>query len=517
MLTLAPGVTLWDSGEFLAAIHALGIPHPPGTPLYVLLGNVWSLLFADLFGFARAINLLSAVSTALGCGILANLFAKWTGDDFGATAAGITAGLMSTVWMSATETEVYAVALLFGCLILWAGDRAGERSDMRWSLLTAYLAGLAWSLHLTALLVLPSAILLVFTTHDGYFAVPVGRRHADGRRETHSFAKLMRASIIVALLGMTSALFLYFRARHDPAINQGNPSTLSALVDVILRRQYDVPSLWPRQAPLYLQLGNVFEYADWQFAKGLAPDAPPSWWRTPITVVYALLGFVGFMAHRNSDRRSWRAMFLLFLISTLGVVIYLNLKASPSFGVGFLPANAAHEARERDYFFFFAFICWGLWAGFGAIRLSRLLKPPLNMIAIVLPFAPLILNWTAVDRRRDEVEARARIDSGEMLSKVPPNGVMLALGDNDTYPLWYLQQVESTRRDVTIVTVPLLGAKWYRAELARRYKLLDSTAVEDWVGRDSTVALLTRRSYAQNRPVVKSSFFSSDSTYKTRK
>ena len=114
MLTLAPGVTLWDSGEFLAAIHALGIPHPPGTPLYVLIGNVWSVLFADLFGFARAINLLSAVSTAAGCGVLASLFAKWSGDGLGATAAGIAAGLMSTLWMSATETEVYALAFLFG-------------------------------------------------------------------------------------------------------------------------------------------------------------------------------------------------------------------------------------------------------------------------------------------------------------------------------------------------------------------------------------------------------------------
>ena len=105
MLTLAPGVTLWDAGEFLAAIRTLGIPHPPGTPLYVLLGRVWSLAFGDLFGFARSINLLSAVCTALGCGILASLFAKWTGDSFAGTAAGITAGLMSTVWLSATETE----------------------------------------------------------------------------------------------------------------------------------------------------------------------------------------------------------------------------------------------------------------------------------------------------------------------------------------------------------------------------------------------------------------------------
>ena len=72
MLTLAPGVTLWDSGEFLAAIKTLGIPHPPGTPLYILIGKVWSIAFADLFGFARSINLLSAVCTALGCGILAS-------------------------------------------------------------------------------------------------------------------------------------------------------------------------------------------------------------------------------------------------------------------------------------------------------------------------------------------------------------------------------------------------------------------------------------------------------------
>jgi hypothetical protein len=517
MLTLAPGVTPWDSGEFLAAIHSFGLPHPPGTPLYVLIGKVWSMIFASAFGFARSINLLSAVCTAFACGILASLFAKWTEDGLAATAAGLTAGLMSTVWLSATETEVYAVALLFGCMMIWAADRAGENSDARWALLSAYLMGLAWSLHLIALLAVPSAILLIFSTRDGYFAVPVGRRYADGRREAHSFAKLLRASLFVALIGMTCVAFLIIRARNDPAINQGNPSTLAALIDVILRRQYEVPSVWPRQAPFYLQLGNLIEYADWQFAKGLAPEAPPSWWRTPIIVLYAVAGVFGFLAHRAVDRRSWRALAVLFLVSSLGAVIYLNLKAGPSFGAGLLTPGALHEARERDYFFFFAFVCWGLWAGFGAIRLSRALPVPLKLVAMLMPFAPALLNWTAMDRRTDAVEARARLDASDMLAKVPPSGVFLSLGDNDTYPLWYLQQGEGTRKDVTVIPVPLLGARWYRAELARRYKLLDSATVERWAGRDSTIAVLTKRSYDQNRPVVRSPFFSIATTPRAKR
>src|SRR5713101_4194060 len=78
--TLAPGVTLWDSGEFLSAIHSLGIPHPPGTPLYVLIGNVWAKIFSPLVGFAYSINLLSALYSAIACALMANLFARWTGD-----------------------------------------------------------------------------------------------------------------------------------------------------------------------------------------------------------------------------------------------------------------------------------------------------------------------------------------------------------------------------------------------------------------------------------------------------
>ena len=80
---------------------------------------------------------------------------------------------------------------------------------------------------------------------------------------------------VLAIAAASAVVVLLVRAGHDPALNQGNPSTWSALLDVVARRQYAVAPLWPRQAPLWLQVGNLFEYADWQFALGLAPSPPP--------------------------------------------------------------------------------------------------------------------------------------------------------------------------------------------------------------------------------------------------
>ncbi len=95
--TLARGVTYWDAGEFLAAVHSLGIPHPPGTPLFILLAKVWSMVAAPVAGFTIAVNAFSALCTALAFGIVSNLFWRSTRDAIASFAAALTAGLMSTV------------------------------------------------------------------------------------------------------------------------------------------------------------------------------------------------------------------------------------------------------------------------------------------------------------------------------------------------------------------------------------------------------------------------------------
>ena len=482
--TLAPGVTLWDSGEFLSAIHSLGIPHPPGTPLYVLIGNVWAKIFSPLVGFAYSINLLSALCSAIACAFMANLFVRWTGDRLAAYAAAVCAGATSSLWLSATETEVYSSALLIGCLIFWIADRADTTRERKWLILGAYVAGLGFALHLTALLTVPAAVYLAWSRKP---------------------LKNIPALIIAFVIGASAVLFMLVRAKHDPSINQGNPSTITAFVDVLLRKQYTPAPPWPRQAPIFIQIGNLCEYADWQVALGLAPDPQPTFARTGLSVIYGLLGIAGFIEHRRISRRTWRAMLILFLTATVGVLFYLNLKASPSYGGSFIPPNAKHEARERDYFFALAFMCWGLWAGFGAVRFARRVngreRTWLPVAATFTAFVPVIFNWSAVSRRIEPASSEARRDGMRILTSAPARAVVFSHADNETYPVWYLQEVEQRRRDVAIVVVPLLPAAWYRAELARRERLLGPDFVPTWRGAPQVVAALCAGAAREHRPV----------------
>jgi len=529
-LTLAPDVTFWDAGEFIAAAHTLGIPHPPGTPLYVIVAHLWSRALAPVVGPATAVNLLSATCTAAAGGLSAALVGRWTRQARYGLAAALCAGAMSSVWLNATEAEVYAPSLLLSWAMLWAGDRAGETADPRWGLLLAYLFALAVPLHLSALVAAPAALVLAASSRVGrirldeaaLLAIPLMLAGGMGTLSPTLLAvalvalplaatvrwrggRLRVAALAAAtLLGVSVLAVMLLRARHDPAVNQGNPATLAALLDVVGRRQYSVAPLFPRQAPLWLQLGNLVEYADWQVALGLGPGVEPSWLRTPVTLLYAALGVAGSVAHRRLDARSWRAMLVLLLSATVGVVLYLNLKASPSFGHGLLAEGTPREVRERDYFFALGFWTWGVWAGVGAVRAARRLGRRRAWLGAALAALPIALNWRAVTRRHHPDSALPRALAASILGSAPRDAVLFLAGDNDSYPIWYLQYAEGVRRDVATVTIPLLGAPWYRAELARRHALLSSGSIGPWRGPAPLVAEIAGRAAARGRPVAAS-------------
>ncbi len=534
--TLAPGVTLWDAGEFLAAIHSLGIPHPPGTPLYVVIGSAWARIFEPLFGFARAVNLLSALATAAACAVLAACVARWTSSRLAGIAAGLAAGSMLSVWRSATETEVYALSFALALIALALADRAGVSGRWRDAVIALYVLALAVPLHLSALVVAPGVVVFAATDRFGHVRVSTAVALAGAallavalgttlpavalgggilmivgsltRTDVASRVRVRDATALAAvvLLAATAVFVMYLRAQHDPFVNQGNPATIEGLLGVIGREQYDVPALWPRRAPFWLQLGNLVQYADWQVAFGLDRWVGLSAWRTPFTLLFVALAGAGAARQRARDRRSFRAFAVALASASFGAVVVLNLRAGPSYGIGVLASDALHEARERDYFFALAFALAAAWAGIGAARIGEWvasrsrLRGVAAAVTLAIAGAPLALNWRAADRSTDAAPTLAAHFARSLLQAAAPDAVLLVAGDNDTYPVWYVQRVERQRRDVTLVTIPLLPAAWYRSELRRRHGLVVGDG--SWRGLDATMAAVSARAIELGRPLV---------------
>lgn len=503
LATAAPDMTFWDAPEFMTAAHTLGIPHPPGTPLWVVTAKSTALAFASR-GPARAVTMLSVLATVLACALGARLVARWLhgrSATLAALVAAVGAGTMTSVWANATETEVYAMSLLLAVAMLTAGDLAGQASvsndrRRRGRALLAFLVGLAVPLHLSALVALPAAVALSI--------------HPPRVR-----AREALVWIALAALGFSAVAILPIRAHFAPELNVGNPVDLKSLYAVLTRAQYAVAGLWPRRAPLWIQFGNLFEYADWQVALGLRPTVGPSWIRTPITVLWGVLGMLGLRQLWRAEKRVGRAVAVLLVCATAGVVVWLNLRAGPSFGDGFLERGAIHEARERDYFFALGFWTWGLLAGVGiassanllTAKLPRTLSTAMRAALLAVGAIPLIANATVMDRTHEPLALIPRMLGRTLLESVPPLGVLVVAGDNDTYPLMFLQQVEHLREDVTVVTTPLLGAGWHRAALERR-GVLDMDHAKNWYGDVAALNAVGAYTLAKKRPLRVSVYLS---------
>jgi hypothetical protein len=422
------------------------------------------------------------------------------------------------------------VSLLLAAMTLWSGERAGRTGDDRFVALTAYLFALAAPLHVTALVAAPAAILLACTTPDLVIrwrslatlgsallvagAVGTGRwwlavLAAVGLLACVAVRPRVRAlstAPIAMAVALTAFAVMLLRARHDPGINQGNPATLAALASVISREQYEVAGLLPRQAPVWLQVTNFLQYMDWQIALGVGSTVVPTIPRMVATIAYLVLGAFGFDAHRRLDPRTWRALVTLGLCGSLGVVAYLNLKAGASIGYGILPDDAPHEPRERDYFFVLAFWTWGLWAGIGAVSVAtRWFRLPRRFAlgaGVAIAALPAALNLTSVNRRAGPEARLPELFARELLDATPPNAVLFVAGDNDTYPLWYLQQAMNVRRDVVVVTYPLIGAAWFRDELHRRYGLGFPPPHDRWRGLGEELRGIAASAREAGRPVA---------------
>lgn len=492
-LTLAPGLTWWDAGEFALAADGFGIPHPPGTALYVLLARTWHVALPGL-PTVLATTLLSAAASAAGCAALGAWLAWSLRDTRAGVAAGIAAGVMTSVWRNATETEVYAVVLLAVALVLLAADVAGRTHDARWRLMTVYLMALGYVVHPGVLVAVPAALMLAWPVP----AVAPWRADAEARRATWREPVAALALVLVAL---TALLVLWVRAKHDPGLNQGNPVSLDALRDVVARVQYGSSGVWPRQSAWWAQLGMVLQYLDWQFALGASPSNVPTWPRAVLSVLALAVLAHGARWHWQRDRRTAGAVGTLLAVGTVGAALALNFKTGWSFSLGHVLDGVVREARERDYFFAFGFAACGLWYGLGvralALRATVRSASRGRVLLAAGVLAPVLLNWPAVSRRGSDARL-PRAFAHRVLRDLPPNAVFVATADNELYPLWYVQGAEGVRQDVLVVAEPLLPTGWYRAELARRHGMVVGP---DWPGAAVMRQRVMREASQRGRPV----------------
>ncbi|MFC1585354.1 DUF2723 domain-containing protein [Fibrobacterota bacterium] len=172
LLTVARTVSLWDCGEFIACIHTLGIAHPPGSPLFMMLGKSWELMLFFIPHIAFRINLLSVFLSVAACLLLFEVVCGFAErlkmNPSLIRPCGLMAGLLlafsDTFWFNGVEAEVYAfsiVEMLLGLLIVLKWDRSGRSPYSPWILLLIYVSFLGIGVHMYSMLLVPFLLFFV--------------------------------------------------------------------------------------------------------------------------------------------------------------------------------------------------------------------------------------------------------------------------------------------------------------------------------------------------------------------
>jgi len=493
VLTMAPSTAMWDTSEYIAAAYTFGLPHPPGNPFFVIVGRVFSIL-PVAGNVAARINVLAALSSAIAAGmwflVAEQILRAWIERVVVRRTAAVVCALIGatafTVWnQSVVNEKVYTVSLTGIAIISWLAVRwsvrpEGDKAD-RALVLMAYLCGLGYANHMAGMLPAPAIVAAVLMR----------------RPSTLLRGRLLIACLAALVVGVTPFATQPIRAAHFPAMNEGEPTacrtklelactmsegTYRAFMYNFNRGQYGKPSLAQRQASFGEQIGMWWLYFKWQWLRD--PGARAPFPQALLAATFLVLGLVGGWVHFQHDRRSFWYFGTLMFTMTLLLIYYLNFKLGFSQDPS---SQSPHEVRDRDYFFLWSFSAWGVWAGIGLAYIwesiaaligtseekkgkAVVVEPTLAAWGkasptLLLAIVPLFGNWSVASRRSHTATKSVAAD---LLNSVEPYGVLVTVGDNDTFPLWYAQAVEGIRRDVVVANTSLLNTDWYVRQLIRR-------------------------------------------------
>ncbi|MCF6284835.1 MAG: DUF2723 domain-containing protein [Candidatus Hydrogenedentes bacterium] len=415
---LAPTVTGEDSGELIGAAYSLGVPHPPGYPVWTLLAHLFTWI--PFGSIAWRVNAFSAVCGA-GTVSLLTLIGIGLTKRRGAAALGALCFATSRAfWEQSVIAEVYTLSTLFMALLLYLCLRGFSEEHPARLYGTALLIGIGTGVHSTLVLLLPFWLLLLVLQSP-----PRLRR---------SPAFYLKAGFMT-LLGCGVYAYLPLASLQDPAVDWGDPETLSRWWDVVRRAQYafmvdQYPHSWER------------------FLEQCATMA--RFWFRDFVGLGALLGLAGFGVLFR--RRPYLALYLIAmaLATVLAAVLMQNFEQDREWLwvrlVFLLPAELITAI---------GIICGFAWLG----ERWRNVRVFLLGIGVALLCASLLLHASASKSRYRYAEDYAR----NILASLPENSVYVPIADHQAFPLLYLHVVEGLRPDVTLL---------------RKYGYLDLEAVD---------------------------------------
>jgi tetratricopeptide (TPR) repeat protein len=481
--TLAPTVTLTDSGELIVVARGLGIAHPPGVPLWIILAHLASLVpFGNI---AVRINFSSALFAALACAMLTLAVAELTitasylatskrrkrgaqtkkTEESGvahiivaapAVGAGLLMAFSRTLWSYATITEVYAlntllILVIYFLMLRWrrwivadkmhigtatsAGDVTSQITSYDAYLYAAALVfGLALGVHhVTVALTLPAIAFMVFRTQ--------GVRLFTSRRLV--YAALISTGALVAIYA-----YLPLAASRSPVMNWGHPRSLQEIWWHITGRQYQVFFSFKPEI-----IGKQFA----EFCEMALREFGFPWGPLPLILCFA--GFIN--AFRRDRTTFW------FLVC----IVIADLAYALSYEI----------AEDKEAYYLPTLISIAIAAGLGIRWLIQsavskflpVFRPSLAAAIAVLVVCTctmaLMANWPFNNRRQYFI-ARDYVDN--LLKAIAPNGLLLTLDWQVASPMLYAEEIEQQRRDVKVVDINLLRRSWYFDYLKRAYPSL---------------------------------------------
>ncbi len=401
--------------------------------------------------------------------------------------AAISALFIGAFWKSVFNRSSYYLPILVGGVALFITYPGIVK------ILPTILASISGNSVFTAMFVfLIIVAILIYLVHH----------YIKTKKET---LHLIFMSVVFILIGFSTYAMIIIRANQDPPMNENNPKDISTLITYLDREQYgDFPiferrfTTEPYQRGVYTNYSSELDfwwryqmnhmmtrYLLWNFAgrEGWVQDDGPNIApfnsignvfgkifdihfagkaKDSLFALPFLFGLLGLYFHFKKDWKLASLFFILFMFMSYLTAFYQNQQQP--------------QPRERDYFYVGAYMIFALWIalGFRGLidlifeKISNLSKQKIYIFAVLIigfvavPVNMIRANYFVHDRSKNWVPWDY---SYNILQSCAPNAVLFTNGDNDTFPLWYLQDVEGVRRDVKVVCLSLANTPWYIEEL----------------------------------------------------